>query len=146
GLTRGGTVSHAGSTFTWPDVSPGTPDNVEANGQVIALSGTGDRLGFLAAGTNGSQGGTGTIYYADGSSEQCSVSVPDRSGPADVGDVAASMSYQNQANPPGQFQHVAYVYYASVPIRSGVAVQAIALPVTGTSPGPGMHVFAITVD
>jgi hypothetical protein len=51
-----------------------------------------------------------------------------------------------QTNPPGQFQHVAYVYYASVPIRSGVAVRAVALPVTGASPSPGMHVFAMTVD
>ncbi|MFU8854900.1 glycoside hydrolase family 3 C-terminal domain-containing protein [Micromonospora sp. SL1-18] len=146
GLRSGGTVNHAGSTFTWPNVPPGTPDNAEANGQVIALSGTGDRLAFLGASTNGSQGGTGTIYYADGRSQQFTVSLPDWWGPPGDTEVVASMPYQNQTNPPGQLKHVAYVYYASVPIRSGVAVRAVALPVTGVSPGPGMHVFAMTVN
>jgi beta-glucosidase len=146
GLVPGGTVSRAGSTFTWPDGPPGTPDNVGANGQVITVSGTGDRLAFLGASTNGSHGGTGTVYYADGGSEQFTVSFPDWWGPPGDAEVAASMPYQNQTNPAGQFQHVAYVYYASVPIRSGVAVQAVALPVTGASPSPGMHVFAMTID
>jgi beta-glucosidase len=146
GVVPGGPVSYAGSSFTWPDVPAGVPDNVEANGQVIALSGTGSQIAFLGSSTNGAHGGTGTVYYADGSSELFTASFTDWWGPPAASDqVVTTMQTQNQTNPPGQFQHVAYVYYASAPIRSDTPVVAMSLPVTGVSPGPGMHVFAVTI-
>lgn len=63
--------------------------------------------------------------------------------PTSEDQVVAAMSYQNQ--PSGQYQHTASLYYTSVPIESGKTVIAVALPTTGTSPGPGMHVFAMAV-
>jgi hypothetical protein len=66
--------------------------------------------------------------------------------PAATDQVVTTMQTQNQTNPPGQFQHVAYVYYASVPIRSETPVVAVRLPVTRVSPGPGMHVFAMAIN
>ena len=42
-LTPGGQVTIGGTTFTWPDVAAGTPDNVVAAGQTVALSGLRDR-------------------------------------------------------------------------------------------------------
>lgn len=143
GLNRGGTVTHADTTFTWPDAAPGTPDNVEANGQVVMASGPGKSLGFLGAATNGTQGGTGTIYYTDGSTEPFTVSFSDWWTPADTDQVVATGDYINA--PEGRYDHKGNVYYASVPLQAGKTVQAVALPRTGTSPNPGMHVFAMTV-
>jgi hypothetical protein len=65
-----------------------------------------------------------------------------RSGVA--GDVVAKTTYQNDAT--GQYQQAAYVYYASVPIDSGKQVLAVQLPVTGTSPAAGMHIFGVAVS
>lgn len=143
GIVPGGTVAYDGLSFTWPDVAAGKPDNVEANGQVVTLSGTGSRLGLLGAGTNGTQGGTGTVYYADGTSQSFTVSLPDWWDATGDGHVVASVPYQNA--PTGRYDHAASLHYASVPLRSGSPVVAVALPTTGTSPGPGMHVFAATI-
>jgi len=35
--------------ITWPDVAPGQPDNVVADGQTVAVSGTGTTLGEVGA-------------------------------------------------------------------------------------------------
>jgi len=77
GITAGSAVTYGGTSFTWPSASPGAPDNVEANGQVVALSGSGSTLAFLGASTNGTQGGTGTVYYSDGTSQQFTASFSD---------------------------------------------------------------------
>ena len=66
GLAPGGKISHDGLEFTWPGASPGAPDNVTANGQAVAISGSGTTLGFLGAGVFGTAVGTGTIVYMDG--------------------------------------------------------------------------------
>jgi beta-glucosidase len=143
GITRGGAVTYAGTTFTWPGAAPGTPDNVEANGQVVSVSGTGTTLGFLGAATNGTQGGTGTIYYTDGSTEPFTLSFSDWWTPADTDQTVATCTYINA--PDGRYDHEASVYHASVPLDQGKTVRAVALPRTGTSPGPGLHVFAMAV-
>jgi beta-glucosidase len=91
GITPG-PLSHAGTTFTWPG---GSPDNVEANGQAIALAGTGTALAFLGASTNGTQGGTGTVYYSDGTSQPFSLSFSDWWTPAPTDQVVATAAYIN---------------------------------------------------
>ncbi|MEV7234396.1 hypothetical protein AB0N06_10515 [Streptomyces sp. NPDC051020] len=53
GITRDARVTFGDATFTWPDVPPGSKDNVASTGQVIRLSGQGSRLGFLGSGTYG---------------------------------------------------------------------------------------------
>jgi hypothetical protein len=67
GLTPGATVNHDGQTFTWPDVPPAQLDNTATDGQVIATSGSGAKIGFLGAGCCGIQTGTLYITYTDGS-------------------------------------------------------------------------------
>ncbi len=68
-LTQGGKVTVGGTTFTWPDVAPGNPDNVVAAGQTIALSGSGTDLGFLGSSQNGTASGTVTVHYTDGTNK-----------------------------------------------------------------------------
>jgi beta-glucosidase len=138
----GGPVSYGGASFTWP-ATAGQPDNVEANGQVIALTGSGSALGFLGSSASGTQGGTGTIYYADGSTQPFTVSFSDWWAPAPTDQVVATAAYIN--SPTGRFGHTGSVYFASVPLQPAKTVAAVALPVTGTSPNPGMHVFAMAI-
>ena len=44
---------------------------------MIAVSGSGNALSFLGASTNGTQGGTGTVYFTDGTSEPFQLSFSD---------------------------------------------------------------------
>jgi hypothetical protein len=143
GIAPGNPVTYNGTSLTWPNAPAGQPDNVEADGQVIALSGSGTTLAFLGAGTNGTQGGTGTFYYSDGTSQLFTASFSDGWTRAATDQVVTTMSYQNQ--PTGQYQHTASLYYTAVPIDPSKSVVAVALPTTGSSPGPGMHVFAMSV-
>src|SRR5215207_6282709 len=72
GWGRGALVRISGMDFTLPDTAAGTPDNVVAAGQRIAVNGSGSALGFLALATSTSRapaGGSGTVVYADGSSQ-----------------------------------------------------------------------------
>ena len=80
GLGPGATVTHDGLTFSWPDTSPGEPDNTATDGQVIATSGRGAKLGFLGAAccaAAGGQSGTVFITYDDGSVVQAPLAFRD---------------------------------------------------------------------
>jgi beta-glucosidase len=126
-----GTLSYGATSFDWPTV--GHPDNVEANGQVVGVGGSGSKLAFLGASTNGTQGGAGTVYYADGSGQPFTLSFSDWWVPDADDQVVATAAYINQAT--GRFDHTGSVYFASVPLQAGKSVQAVALPTTGLSPG-----------
>jgi predicted alpha-1,2-mannosidase len=139
GITPGNAVHYDGTTFTWPAAAPGTPDNVIASGQLIGISGTGTRLAFLGASTNGTHGGTGTVYYTDGSTQQFTASFSDWWNPTSADQVVATAPYQNQ--PTGQFQHSASLYYTSAPIAPDKQVLAVVLP-----EAPNMHIFAIAIS
>ena len=156
GINPGGVVTHDGIGFTWPDGAPGQPDNVVAEGQVVLVAGTGATLGFLGAGSPANESGTGTVYYADGTTSSYTVTLDnyfDPPGPEN--DAVATMPYLNDSNPAsnggvvGRRDHVAYVFYAAVPITPGKTVHAIALPPGGNIPASGritgLHVFAIGI-
>ena len=149
GLTAGGTVSHDGVTFTWPDAQPASPDNVVADGQTIALSGSGSTLGFLGTANNGTVTGTGTITYTDGSTQSFSLSLADwwANAAAGGGDIVASTPYLNSQDGTNISQKVS-VYYASVPLQAGKQAAYVTLP--GISQGvangqPAMHIFALGI-
>lgn len=57
-----------------PNVPSAQPDNTMAEGQTIAISGSGSSLGFLTAANNSPESGTGTIYYTDGSTQKYTLS------------------------------------------------------------------------
>jgi beta-glucosidase len=141
-------VTHDGLTFTWPNVLPGTPGNVTAGGQTIALSGSGTTLGFLGTGDYGTASGSGTITYTDGTTQQFTLSFADwwANTAAPGGDILASVPYINQAT--GRMNQTVSVYYASVPLQQGKNVQYVTLPDISQGANSGqtaMHIFAVSI-
>ena len=144
-LTQGGQVTVGGTTFTWPDVAPGTLDNVVTAGQTVKLSGTGTDLGFLGASQNGTASGTVTVNYADGSSQSYNLNMADwyANSPA-VGNqlLTTTSSWNFQNNPLGP--HPVSIYFASVPLQPGKQVASVTLPVLNGAGGTtAMHIFAM---
>jgi beta-galactosidase len=158
GLSPGGSFSSGGVSLTWPDVSPGSPDNVVSQGQTVLVSGTGTQLAFVGAGSPSNEGGTGTIYYTDGSTSSYIVTLDNYFDAASTPGNAtvAQLSYCNDSNPAtegngqaGQRQQTVYIFCATVPITAGKTVQAVTLPTGGSIPASGritgMHVFTLGV-
>jgi len=149
-ITPGASVSAGGLSFTWPNVAVAQPDNTMAQGQTIAISGSGASLGFLAAANNSSESGTGTIYYTDGSTQTFTLSVGNFWYPAgqngNPGNVqVAGVNYANY--PTGSSGHEVYLFEQSVPLAAGKTVEAVTLPSLGSVTGynAALHIFAMTV-
>jgi beta-glucosidase len=143
-LTPGGQVTVGGTTFTWPNVPAGTVDNVVANGQTIALTGSGTDLGILAASQNGTATGTITVNYTDGTSQSFTLNMADwyANAPATGDQIVTTTSSWNQATPTGA--HPVSVYFASVPLASGKTVASVTLPsLPGSFGQTELHVFAV---
>jgi beta-glucosidase-like glycosyl hydrolase len=146
GLTQGASVTHDGLTFTWPDAAAGTPDNVVAGGQTVAVSGSGTTLGFLGTSDYGSSSGTGAITYTDGSTQAFTLTFADwwSNAAESGGDILASVPYIN--TPSGKQNQEVSLYYASVPLASGKTVAYVTLPNVSQGAAQGsvaMHIFAI---
>ncbi len=150
GLAPGSPVSADGLSFTWPNATPAQPDNTMAEGQIVRVSGSGSKLGFLTAANNSTESGSGTIYYTDGSTSTFTLDVGNfwyASGESGnpTNNQVASVNYANY--PTGSSGHTIYVFEQSVPIDSGKTVEAVALPALGSVQGynPALHIFAIDV-
>ncbi len=154
GLTPGATFSAGGLSFTWPDVPAAQPDNVLAAGQTILVSGSGSTLGFIGCGSPSDEGGTGTIYYTDGTTSTYEVTLGNYFDTTATGSTAVvtmpyindSSSATNGGSP--QRQHTGTIFYAGVPLVAGKAVQAVTLPTGAAVSGArvtAMHVFALAV-
>ncbi|MDA8300107.1 MAG: beta galactosidase jelly roll domain-containing protein, partial [Actinomycetota bacterium] len=150
GITPGATVSAGGLSFTWPDVAVATPDNTMAEGQIIALTGAGTTLGFLAAANNSPESGTGTVYYTDGTSQSFTLDVGNfwypsgqDGNPENV--TVASVNYANYKT--GSSGHTIYLFEQSVALETGKTVEAVRLPALGSVTGyePALHVFALSI-
>jgi beta-glucosidase len=139
GLAPGAKVTAQGVAFTWPDYAPGNKDNVRAAGQTVAVTGTGTVLGFLGAGGFGTQSGTITITYTDGSTQTATVSFADWYADSAVpgGTVVATVPW-NDAPGSTLGAHQVSVYSATVPLQSGKTIASVTLPVNFN-----MHIFAI---
>lgn len=149
-LTPGASVTADGLSFTWPNVPAAQPDNTMAEGQTIAVSGSGTKLGFVAAANNSAESGTGTIYYTDGSTQSFTLSAGNfwyASGqdgnPSDV--QVAGVDYANY--PSGSSGHEIYVFEQSVTLEQGKTIEAVTLPALGDVAGynAALHIFAMTV-
>ncbi|MGQ4426424.1 M4 family metallopeptidase, partial [Streptomyces violaceoruber] len=144
GVTAGSTVAHSGVALSWPSTSgSGEADNTLADGQTIALNGTGNTLGFLVSATYGPVGGTGRVYYSDGSSQPFALSSPDWFG--GDGEVAVTTAYQNRQDNQ-TYAHPAYVYYVGVPLQGGKTPVSVQLPKVSSpvvKTVPALHVFAM---
>jgi hypothetical protein len=140
GLMPGRSVTAAGVRFTWPRYGPGHFDNIRTQGQTIRVTGSGQVLSFLGAATLGTQSGTITIHYSDGSSQSAIISFADwrANRAASGGTVVATVPWNRI---PGAAKQQVSVYSDSVPLEAGKTVVSVTLPVN-----IDMHVFAMAED
>jgi beta-galactosidase len=148
GLTPGATATYGGLSFAWPDIPAGQPDNVLAQGQTVALSGTGSKLGFLGASSPSTALGTGVVHYTDGTSSDFTLTLDNYwDAPGASNGAVATLPYVNSTS--GQKDHTVYVFCACVPIIPGREVRAVTLPPNGANPpsgrSQGLHFFALAV-
>ncbi|MFI7383716.1 SGNH/GDSL hydrolase family protein [Streptomyces sp. NPDC049813] len=140
GWSPGTRLGAEGARLTWPRPAGTGPDNVRANGQRVRVTGRGDALAFLVAGTGGDARGTGTVRYADGSRSAYTLTAPDwRTGPL----ATKSVALPHRNTPDGQLLDRTRLYVVTVPVRARHAIASVELPrVTG---GAALHVFALAV-
>jgi hypothetical protein len=143
GVRPGGTVTSGGTTFIWPDVASGQHDTVTAAGQVIQLSGQGKTLSFLGSGTFGTQGGTITITYTDGSTSAGTITYADWcAGEAASGStLVVTTGYRNYTGGKQASSLRAYLYAASIPLTAGKDIKSVTMPVNSN-----LHFFAVTAS
>jgi hypothetical protein len=144
GFGRGATVTHDGLAFSWPDTSPGEPDNTATDGQVIAVSGSATKLGFLGAACcspTGGQSGTVFITYDDGSVVQAPLAFADWyfNDPLPGTEIATTVPWNV---PPGNPDpdHPVSVFYGAIALDVTKAVRLVTLPSNAN-----LHVFAIAI-
>jgi alpha-galactosidase len=138
GLAPGATASYRGTTFKWPDVAAGQPDNVAGGGRSIALSGSGSALAFLGADAYNYPGMTVAVTYTDGTVQQFPLSFPNWSSGAST--AVVTMNYRNTPSGPANFGVPYSIYYQSVPLLAGKQVAVVTLPQSAS-----VHVFAIGI-
>ncbi|MFD8548193.1 GDSL-type esterase/lipase family protein [Streptomyces sp. NPDC059649] len=140
GWSPGTELALDGARLHWPRSAAGTPDNVRADGQAVAVRGRGDALTFLVAGTGGQATGRGTVRYRDGSHSVYELIAPDwRSGPLST--KAVALPHLN--GPDGQSAGPARLYAVTVALRPGRKVASVVLP--PAAPAAALHVFALSV-
>jgi hypothetical protein len=150
GISPGSRLTASGKTFTWPNVAAGTPDNYQAAGQTVAISGAGNSgsIAFLGAATNGPSTGTATVNFTDGTSQNVTLSFSDwtlNGGSASVqsgNTVAITTAYRDTTS--GGRDGVSTNVFATSPISlpAGKTVTSVTLPSTANQ--GQLHVFAIT--
>ncbi|MFD5742507.1 GDSL-type esterase/lipase family protein [Streptomyces massasporeus] len=138
GWTPGRVLTVQGARLTWPKRQPGERNNVRAAGQDVRVTGRGDALAFLVAGTAGTEvDGPGTVTYANGTRSGYRLTAPDwRTGP--LATKAVALPHIN--TPGGQLALRARLYVVTVPLVPGRAVTSVRLPSAA-----GLHVFAMSV-
>jgi hypothetical protein len=143
GLTRGARFDAAGTTFTWPDVEPGSPDNVAGGGATITFAGRGTELAFLGAGVANSATGPVTIWYADGSTARADLGFPNW-GFQDPTAFGAKIAVAvNGRNTPAGFANAEYEYRVftnTVPLDPSKDVTMVTLPANGN-----VHIFDLAI-
>jgi len=153
GITPGAKVRE----FTWPSSPAGSPDNVIAAGQTLAVDAPAGatKLSFLGSATGGDAQGEVTVTYTDGSTQQGSLGLSEwllkggEETPQFGNTVVAQVPYVNSAFPRYMFRlsrpYTSYLF-ATAPIALDPAkrVRSITLP---TSTGAGAaHVFTYAVS
>lgn len=151
GVSAGQPITAGGVTFAWPATTPGQPDNVVAQGQVVTLTTpvSGTTLAFFGAADHGPAMGTGSVTYDDGSIQNFVLGFSDwtlngvgGAQPAYGNGIAATTPYRNNGAS-GRETVPTYVFYAAVPLLVGKAVVQVTLP-AATDQGR-LHIFAMAV-
>ncbi|MFI1092601.1 NEW3 domain-containing protein [Streptomyces sp. NPDC020917] len=142
GAKAGASLKFNDIAFTWPSAASGTKDDVAADGQIIAVSGTGASLAFLGSGI-GAPSGTVTVYYTDGTTSTGTLGFPNwlSDTPTQFGAQPVIIStYRNTPSGPANHGYQYDVYYNSVPLAQGKTVAAVQLPQNSS-----LHIFAVGV-
>ena len=133
--------------FIWPNSPSGTPNNYQANGQILPVSPVANAtiVGFLGAATSGAASGTITLTYIDGSTQTFPLGFPDWTVTSTSSlpyrdSVAARMSYRNTKS--GKQTLTTSVFKAEMALDPSKTLQSVTLPSTVT--GGQLHVFAVT--
>ncbi|MFG2822412.1 hypothetical protein ACGFX4_23640 [Kitasatospora sp. NPDC048365] len=149
GLVPGQPFTTGGVTFTWHPGRYGTPDNVHATGQKVAVSGSGSTLGILGFATGSAPAGQGTLTFSDGSSQPFTLALTDwwNTTPSGGNTLAAQVSYQNQHSTPYNasstppYNHTATLRLAKVGLPAGKQLTSVTLPAGSATAGSALHVF-----
>jgi beta-glucosidase len=139
GVAPGATVGG----FTWPNVPAGQPDTVTTAGQLVQLAGSGRTLSFLGAGTNGTQSGTVTVTYTDGTTSTGTITLADWYSDAAVPGCTLVVTAPYWNRPAGSTlpaNHPVSLYATSVPLTAGKQVAAVSLP-----SNVRLHLFAASI-
>jgi lysophospholipase L1-like esterase len=135
------------ASLRWPHTRPGQPDNVTADGQQVRVSGAGNAISLLVAGTSrggpgGDVSGSGTVRYSDGSTSAYTLSAPDwRGGPLATKAVALPHINTRSGAP---LTEKAKLYAVTVPVHEGRSIRSLTLP-RDAGPASDLHVFAASV-
>jgi predicted alpha-1,2-mannosidase len=149
GFTAGQSVTVNGVSFTWPQPSPGYPDNTVPDGQQVTVdapSGT-QTLAFLGSASDGPSNGVITLNYSDGSTQQYWLGLSDwtlggaTESPSYGNTEAASTTYRNCDGCTSPDDVDTYVYYTAVPVNPDKTLTSVTLP-SGSSSGE-LHVFSV---
>lgn len=142
GVTPGATVEGAGAEFTWPDVAPGEVDNVTTSGQAVELEGAGENLAFLASGSGLNASGAVTVYYADGTSSEGTLAVPNWTGAGanPEAEVVAASKGRNLPDGFGNETGTYSVFAHAIALEPGKEIDFVVLPAN-----PSIHVFDMVV-
>ncbi|HEX3491205.1 MAG TPA: glycoside hydrolase family 3 C-terminal domain-containing protein [Streptosporangiaceae bacterium] len=143
GFGPGDQVAAEGQALTLPKVAAGAPDEMSAEGQVISLKAAGSELGFLGAGTFGTQSGPVTINYTDGTTQTDTLSLADwyANAPATGSVIAASGPWNVPPSQTSSFgAHTVAVYYTQIPVNPAKTIASVTLP-----DNPLLHLFDIGV-
>ncbi|MEU4209437.1 SGNH/GDSL hydrolase family protein [Streptomyces sp. NPDC026206] len=150
GWTPGRLLPVDGSPLRWPAPAPGRPDNVRADGQAVRLSGRGEALSFLvagssaaggsAAGAKSGAGGRGLVRYRDGSQSPYLLQAPDwRHGPLPT--KTLGLPHRNTRD--GQRTETTRLYVVTVPVERSREVASVVLPSAGSA--SDLHVFSLAL-
>ncbi|HUN30678.1 MAG TPA: glucodextranase DOMON-like domain-containing protein [Trebonia sp.] len=144
-LSPGQSLLHDGLAVRWPDVAAGAPDNVVADGQTVAVTGSGTTLGVVGASAYGDTSGTLTVHYSDGSSGSQNVSFGNW---VDSAPVAGTDTLATTGGWNGGGTIPVRLFYAALALTAGKHVVSVTLPAVGAQVGagvPSMHIFSMTV-
>ncbi|WP_051839979.1 GH92 family glycosyl hydrolase [Streptomyces sp. NRRL F-5126] len=155
GAVPGGTVSAGGFSFTWPDVQPGDPDNIQvtpgqpATGQVVAVqpAAGATKLSLLGSAAEGTAKGTVTLTYTDGTTQQADIGFSDwtlgggSQQPSFGNTVAVKTSYRDTLS--SGPDPVGTDVFATAPIALQAGKQLASVTLPSTVSGGVMHVFAV---
>lgn len=150
GWNPGGEVVLQDTSLELPAYQPGEPDHLTADGQFLEIAPEPVRMrsltilatGTRTDGTGADVRGTGSVVYADGDTQDFSLTVPDWAEGL-AGDAALTLPYANSATGFGQGAlGSVHLYARSVPLDPAREVDHVVLPEVQADDG-NLHVFSV---